>query len=257
MYTTDVYAEHVPTAELADMYEFSDGTAFTWDSWATDYDDPYTHREPRFHATILYNGANWENRTIETFVGGADAFQEFTQAGSTSGHTCTGYYLRKYLQEGNSSFPTTGSHQYDAVLRYAEVLLNKAEAYAELDFNANRVEALAALNEVRARVGLPAKTASTKEIFMEQLRKERAVELAGEGLRYWDLRRWKLAEAVINGKNAHGTKITRAVDGTLTYERVAVDGGSPRIFLNKYYYLSLPTSEMANNKLAENNELWF
>jgi len=257
VYTTDVYAEHVPTAELADLYEFSDGTPFSWDSWSADYEDPYSAREPRFHATILYNGAPWENRTIETFVGGADGFQAFTQTGSTAGHTCTGYYLRKYLQEGNSSFPTTGSYQYDAVLRYAEVLLNKAEAYAELDFNAHRVAALAALNEVRARVGLPPRDASTKESFMAYLRQERAVELAGEGLRYWDLRRWKLAESVIHGKNAHGIKITRASDGALSYERVEVDGGTPRIFLNKYYYFSLPTSELANNNLAENNDLWF
>ncbi|MNY31632.1 SusD family protein [compost metagenome] len=91
---------------------------------------------------------------------------------------------------------------------------------------------------------------------MEYLRKERAVELAGEGFRFWDLRRWKRAVTVIDGKNAHGTKITKAGNGTLTYETVAVDGGSSRIFPEKYYYLSLPTSETANNKLVKNNLPW-
>ncbi|WP_270087706.1 RagB/SusD family nutrient uptake outer membrane protein [Sphingobacterium sp. SYP-B4668] len=259
VHSTDVYAEHVPTAELADLYEFKDGTNFSWTTYGNTHADPYTDREPRFHATILYNGAKWENRTIETFVGGADGFQAFTQAGATAGHTCTGYYLRKYLQEGNADFVTQGSSQYDAVLRYAEVLLNKAEAYAELDFGGYRSQALDALNEVRNRVGLPSRTPAdtpTKEVFMEYLRKERAVELAGEGLRYWDLRRWKRAEAVINGKNAHGTKITKAANGSLSYETVAVDGGSPRIFLTKYYYFSLPTAETANNNLADNNPNW-
>lgn len=259
VYTTDVYAEHVPTAELADLYEFKDGSDFSWSTYSTGHANPYTDREPRFHATILYNGAKWENRTIETFVGGTDGFQAFTQAGSTAGHTCTGYYLRKYLQEGNINFESNGSYQYDAVLRYAEVLLNKAEAYAELDFNGLRTEALSALNEVRDRVGLPPRTQSntpTKEVFMDYLRKERAVELAGEGLRYWDLRRWKLAEAVINGKNAHGTRIVKANDGSLSYETVTVDGGSTRIFPQKYYYFSLPTSETANNNLAANNPNW-
>lgn len=258
VYTTDVYAEHVPTAELADLYEFKDGTTFSWNTYKNAHDNPYTDREPRFQATILYNGAKWENRDIQTYVGGTDAFSAFEQSSSTGGHTCTGYYLRKYLQEGNSDFVTKGSYQYDAVLRYAEVLLNKAEAYAELNYAANQIKALAALNEVRNRVGLPIKTiadAPNKESFMALLRKERSVELAGEGFRYWDLRRWKLAASTLNGQNSHGVKITKS-EATLTYEKVAVDGGSPRIFLEKYYYFSLPTSETANNNLATNNPYW-
>lgn len=259
VYTTDVYAEHVPTAELADLYEFSDGTEFNWNTYKEKHSDPYKDREPRFQATILYNGCTWEGRKIESFVGGSDGFVAFTQASSTGAHTCTGYYLRKYLQEGYSDFVTKGSYQYDAVLRYAEVLLNKAEAYAQLDYDQYKSEALGALNEVRNRVDLPSKTttdAPNKEEFMKLLRKERCVELAGEGFRYWDLRRWKLAESTINGKNAHGAKITKNTDQTYTYEKVECDGGTPRIFLNKYYYFSLPTQETANNKLCENNRYW-
>ena len=256
VHQTTVYAQHVPTAELADLYEMNDGTAFNWSLHA---DDPYTDREPRFHATILYNGSTWEGREIQSYEGGNDGFQEFTQSLSTGGHTCTGYYIRKYLQEGYTSFVTDLSYQYDAVLRYAEVLLNKAEAYAELDFLRYRTEALEALNEVRNRVGLPSKTAADapdKEAFMTLLRKERCVELAGEGFRYWDLRRWRLAESVINGQNAHGTKITKNSDDTFSYERVACDGGSPRIFLEKYYYFSLPNNELSNNQLCVNNPFW-
>lgn len=259
VYTTDVYAEHVPTGDLADLYEFSDGTAFNWSTYAADHADPYTDREPRFHATVMYNGCQWEGREIQTYVNGTDGFIAFEQSASTGGHTCTGYYLRKYLQEGNSDFVTKDSYQYDAVLRYAEVLLNKAEAYAQLNYSSYQSQALGALNEVRTRVGLPDRTAteaSTKEAFMTLLRKERCVELAGEGFRYWDLRRWKLAQSVINGKNAYGVKITKNTDNTLSYERVACDGGSTRIFLEKYYYFSLPTAETANNKLCENNPYW-
>ncbi|MDR0333238.1 MAG: RagB/SusD family nutrient uptake outer membrane protein [Dysgonamonadaceae bacterium] len=254
VHSTDTYAGHVPTSELADLYEFADGTKFDWNTHSA---DPYTNREPRFHATILYNGTRWEGRTIETFVGGTDGFTEFQQAGSTNGRTCTGYYLRKYLQEGYTDFITRGSYQYDAVLRYAEVLLNKAEAYAMLDFGRYRMEALAALNQVRARVNLPAVNATTQDEFMALLRRERAVELAGEGFRYWDLRRWRLAEIVINGRNAHGVRITKNADDTFSYERVAVDGGTTRIFPARYYLFSLPTAELSNNKLlGGNNPLW-
>lgn len=259
VYTTEVYAEHVPTAELADLYEFSDGTAFSWTTWQSKYSDPFSNREPRFKATILYNGASWEGRTIQTYTGGSDAFLAYTQSGATNGHTCTGYYLRKYLQEGNTEFLTKNSYQYDAVLRYAEVLLNKAEAYAEADYARYNTQALGVLNELRARVNLPAKTtadAPDKEAFMRLLRKERAVELAGEGFRYWDLRRWRMAENVINGQLAHGVRITRTGATAYTYETVDCDAGVPRIFLEKYYYFSLPESEVVNNKLCEDNPLW-
>jgi hypothetical protein len=259
VYNTTVYAEHVPTGELADMYEFKDGTDFSWGSYTQNHADPYTDREPRFKATLMYNGCPWENRTIQTYVGGSDGFVAFTQNGSTNGHTCTGYYLRKYLQENNTTFNTDYSWQYDAVLRYAEVLLNKAEAYAQLNYGSYKTQALEAMNEVRTRVGLPSKTttdAPDLDSFMKLLRKERCTELAGEGFRYWDLRRWKLAVNVINGQNAHGVKITKNDDGTYTYDKVACDGGTPRIFLEKYYYFSLPTSEISNNKLCENNPYW-
>lgn len=255
-----VYAEHVPTAELADLYEFKDGTSFDWNSYTHQgHVDPYTDREPRFHATIMYNGCQWEGRTIQSYVDGTDGFVAFSRVGTSDARTCTGYYLRKYLQEGYSDFKVKHSYQYDAVLRYAEVLLNKAEAYAQLNYDQYKTEALDALNEVRNRVGLPDKTitdAPDRETFMNLLRKERCVELAGEGLRYWDLRRWKLAESVINGQNAHGVKITKNSDGTFSYEKVDCDGGMTRIFLEKYYYLSLPTSETANNNLCENNPYW-
>jgi hypothetical protein len=254
---TDTYAEHVPTAELADLYEFADGTSFSWNTWADNHTDPYSNREPRFHATVLYNGARWEGRNIETFVDGTDGFIAFQQAGSTNGRTCTGYYLRKYLQEGYADFVTKGSYQHDAVLRYAEVLLNKAEAYARLNFSQHRIQAHEALNAVRARVNLPPVEAATQEAFMALLRRERIVELAGEGFRYWDLRRWRLAESVINGQNAHGVRITKNADDTFSYERVAVDGGTTRIFQERYYYFSLPTAEMSNNELlGSNNPFW-
>jgi hypothetical protein len=258
-HNTTVYAQQVPTAELADLYEFKDGTAFDWNSYAANHADPYTDREPRFQATVLYNGATWEGRQIQTYAGGTDNFVAYTQAASTNGHTCTGYYLKKYLQEGYADFIVSGSYQYDAVLRYAEVLLNKAEAYAQLGYVQNQAQALGALNEVRNRVGLPAKTAADApdlESFMTLLRKERSVELAGEGFRYWDLRRWKLAANVINGQNVHGVDVTKNGNGTFSYERVACDGGTARIFLDKYYYFSLPTNETATNNLCEDNPLW-
>lgn len=251
---TTVYGAFGPTSELVDSYEMADGKAF---SWSTNGNDPYTGREPRFYASILYNGADWEGRKIETFVGGEDGISEFrTQGTATS--SVTGYYLKKWITEDDKTWEKNSSSHFAIMVRYAEVLLNKAEAYAELG---DLTKALECLNTVRSRVGLPAKSASTKDEFMEQLRHERMVELAGEGFRYWDLRRWKMANgdhSYIDGTQAHGTRITKdATTGALTYTQVEVDGGLTRLFYDRFYLFSLPVNERSNNTtLGNNNPGW-
>lgn len=246
-----------PTNELVDSYEMSDGTNFSWSNTAHAA-KPYTGREPRFYASILYNGAPWRERTVETFVGGKDGYVQYA-SGTNPETTVTGYYIRKYLQESNNTFNTDGSDQYWIELRYAEVLLNLAEALAQENYGTNSAKALAALNKIRTRVDLPPKTiadAPDLSAFMKLLARERMVELAFEGHRFWDIRRWRIAGEVINGKQAHGTKITKKTDGTFTYEIVSCDGPDYRYFPEKYYLLPIPSSEWKNNVLCENNPLW-
>ena len=249
--TSALYSVFFPTSELADSYEMADGTPFSWETHGS---DPYTGREPRFYATILYNGASWMGRTIESYVGGADGFKEYENSKSAN-TTVTGYYLRKYLKDGDKSWITAYSAQTCILIRYAEVLLNKAEALADLSWDQNSVEALQALNDVRGRVGLPSRQTASKEEFMEFVRHERMVELAGEGFRYWDLRRWRLAEEVINGKNVHGVKITKT-DSGFNYEHVDADNGNKRIFYDRYYHFAIPESERSKNPLCDNNKGW-
>ena len=249
--TSALYSVFFPTSELADSYEMADGTPFSWETHGS---DPYTGRDPRFYATILYNGASWMGRTIESYVGGADGFKEYENSKSAN-TTVTGYYLRKYLKDGDKSWITAYSAQTCILIRYAEVLLNKAEALAELSWDQNSVEALQALNDVRGRVGLPSRQTASKEEFMEFVRHERMVELAGEGFRYWDLRRWRLAEEVINGKNVHGVKITKT-DSGFNYEHVDADNGNKRIFYDRYYHFAIPESERSKNPLCDNNQGW-
>ncbi len=247
-----VYSAFAPTSELVDSYEMADGTPFSWGTYGA---APYEGREPRFYATILYNGADWMGRKIQSYVGGADGYKAYENAGA-AGTTVTGYYLRKYLVDGDKNYVANSSSQYDITLRYAEVLLNKAEALAQEDWAKNSVEALAALNEVRNRVKLPARMTNNKDTFMEYLRHERMVELAGEGFRYWDLRRWKLAESVIHDSNVHGVKITLQNDQSPKYDQVDADGGNKRIFLHRYYKFAIPESERSKNELCTNNDEW-
>lgn len=265
VYNTALTGAFNPTSELVDSYEMADGTEFSWD---LNGDDPYTGREPRFYATILYNGCRWEGRTLETYEGGADGIAEFNVSGA-AGSTVTGYYMRKFITENETGWDLYGSDHFAIVIRYAEVLLNEAEAYA---MKSQLEDASAAMNQVRARVGLPARTASTQDEFMAQLRHERVVELAGEGQRFWDLRRWKLAycedseESVIDGKNFHGCLITKQGDGSFTYEQIVCDGTEiggtdymKHFFPERYYAFALPIDEISNNALvtvADQNYGW-
>lgn len=248
----------VPTSELVDSYDMADGTPFSWSGSMAN--DPYVGREPRFYASIIYNGATWKEKKIYTYVDAENGFAAYgDNMNPGEKQTVTGYFIRKYLQENNADFDDKGSDQFWIEMRYAEVLLNLAEALAEQDYSKNQDDALEALNEVRERVNLPKRTteeAPDKDSFMKLLRKERICELAFEGFRYWDLRRWRLAGEVIDGKQAHGTKITKKDDNTYTYEQVSCDDNINRFFPERYYLLPIPVDELQNNPLCENNAPW-
>lgn len=248
----------VPTSELADSYDMADGTPFSWSGSMAK--DPYVGREPRFYASIIYNGATWKEKKIYTYVDAENGFAAYRDnMNPGEKQTVTGYFIRKYLQENNVDFDDKGSDQFWIEMRYAEVLLNLAEALAEQDYSKNQDDALEALNEVRKRVNLPKRTAEEapdKDSFMKLLRKERICELAFEGFRYWDLRRWRLAGEAIDGKQAHGTKITKKDDDTYTYEQVSCDDNINRFFPERYYLLPIPVDELQNNPLCENNAPW-
>ena len=243
----------VPTSELADEFEMADGTPF---SWAAHGADPYAGRDPRFYDTILYNEAPWEGRKVETYVGGADGYKKFDKSEIST--TVTGYYLKKFIVENDHSWDTYGTGRFSVLLRYGEVILNKAEALAQQNWGANKTEALAALNELRGVRGMPAKTANTLEDFMALIEHERMVELAGEGFRFWDLRRWRRAVDVLDNMSVHGVKITKNGDGSFTYEQEDADAGEKRHFFEKYYAFSIPQAERSRNEALKgyNNPGW-
>ncbi len=137
-------------------------------------------------------------------------------------------------------------------MRFAEVLLIYAEARAELN---DISEALKALNRVRARVNLPPVTAVGKEDFMNRLRHERMVELAFEGHRFWDLRRWDLAKTTLGNTHLTGVKPVKQ-GASVTYQIIDCDNGRTRIYLDKYYRFPIPYTEIKANKLIEQFEEW-
>ncbi len=238
-----------PTQEMVESYEKADGTKMDWTPYhsQTASRPPYEDLEPRFKATIIYPGSEWKGNIMQNSVNGTyGTFMAYRAQPYTYGHTTTGYFLRKLMDEDLRDINGTPSTQAWVEIRYAEVLLNKAEAA----FRLNRMtEAREAMNEVRDRVDLPAKSSSGEEWFRDY-RNERQVELAYEGQLFWDMRRWKLAHIEYNDYRCHGFRITGD-----NYEYIDVDY-QDRKFLEKTYVLPIPDSELANNSLIEQYDMW-
>ncbi len=231
----------VPTAELVDKFEMKDGRKFSWQDPAMAA-NPYTDREPRFYATILYNGASWKGRTIDTKPDNAN--EGFVQYASTAEpkKTVTGYYVRKMLDPNNTNFVVNKSTQTWIEMRYAEILLIHAEAKTKAgDLAGGR----ASLNKLRNERGLPNATAQTAAEMMAAIEHERIVELAFEGHRYWDLRRWRKAHIVLNNVRFTGHKVTQNGPG-LKYEVVSADNTN-RQFTPALYYIPIPEAEVQRN----------
>lgn len=143
-----------PSANLVDAYENADGTPFDWNS-LTPGDDPYAGRDPRLQYSIVVNDSQWNGRTMQCYDGGADG-SGVTQA------TTTGYYLKKFLTDGLDLEKNQTSVHSWILFRYAEILLNYAEAMNEAygpdtDPFGDGKTARWAVNEVRGRVGMPAR----------------------------------------------------------------------------------------------------
>lgn len=238
-----------PTQELVESYELATGGFPDWSVWhdvGVTQTPPYALLEPRFQATVLYNGSQWKGREIQPWLGGADGFCEWNVEPEPDGRTTTGYYLRKMVDETHNVIQYTSGVQPFTVIRYAEVLLNRAEALYK---TGKEGEANDIVNKIRDRVGLPALSVDGEEL-MAAIRQERKVEFAFEGLWYWDLRRWGIAHEKyplgLSDYMVHGFKITKDEEGNFTYDYISVDD-QKRNFPQRLYRFPLPAAELNNN----------
>lgn len=248
-----------PTQEMVESYELKTGGYPDWSAWhtteGTTATPPYDQLEPRFQATVLYNGAEWKGRHIESYVDGTDGWCQWGEK-SPEGRSTTGYYLRKLVDENHDLATVSVSTQPLTVIRYAEVLLNYAEACY---FTGDAQNANAAVKAIRTRVGLPSSDQTGDELF-KTIRHERKIELAYEGQWYWDLRRWGLAsksyaEGGLSGYQQHGLKITLEPNGDFKYVYVSVDD-KDRSFPEKLYRLPMPQAELDNNGAVTQYPEW-
>lgn len=255
-----------PTQEMVDAFEMrTTGKPITDASSGYNEAAPYTNRDPRLGFTVLFNSAsvqpavaatNFKSRPVETFVGGKDGL------GLNVNATKTGYYMRKYLSESASWAGTTTNIRRPWIFfRYAEVLLNYAEALNEAQGAAQVTEILRVINLIRARAGvaMPALqtanpagngyVAPTQIELRKRIRNERRVELCFEEHRFFDVRRWKEGEATFN-KQVTGMRITPVTATTFTYTRFTVDN---RVFSARNYLYPISQNELNRSpKLGQN-----
>ncbi|RHR37292.1 RagB/SusD family nutrient uptake outer membrane protein [Parabacteroides sp. AF18-52] len=225
-----------PLQNLVDDYEMkATGLKPAETGSGFDPNDPYKGRDPRFYMTVLYNGAMYKGRAVETFTPGGKDSSEGNSGWNTS---LTGYYMFKFLDE-NQLVSETNTMPL-IFFRLSEFYLNYAEAQYHLGAED---ECRRAINEIRGRTGveMPPVTA-TGDKLLEKVYQERRIELALENHRYFDLRRWKLAEKYEN-INAMGCGITLN-NGTYTYSPIKV---LDRKFLPQHYWVPIPREEIVKS----------
>ena len=173
-----------PTQNLVDQYEMQ-ATGLLPSEAGSGYNarKPYEGRDPRFEASILYDGSNWKGITWYFRPRGHAAI-------ATSGDwTRTGYNMKKMIQEDTDHNP--GGDQHWVHIRLAEVYLNYAEALIESGTNLDL--ATSAINTVRSRSNMPNISIGSQSELRDKMRHEKRIELAFEEHRFWDIRRWGIA----------------------------------------------------------------
>jgi hypothetical protein len=278
-----------PTQELVDAYETSNGlpvlnpdnpyadekhTQPNYNTANALYNPskPYENRDPRFYASIYYNGSKrkawWSfsetTGSFENYPGGIGSrvrvIATYVGEPQTGIHpsvrkaTRTGYFERKFLHPNSGNDNPVGGANWK-LFRLGEVILNFAEAAAEAG---QLAEATAAVNEIRARAGMPDLPAGLSRVaLIKRVHSERRVELAMEENRYFDVRRWCAPTADLSKTDKWVTamEITRNPDGTFTYKRRLVREIERRNYTNKFLLLPVPLQE-ANRLQAITGNNW-
>ena len=242
----------LPTQNLVEAFPMKDGKKIGESKYPYTPETQYENRDPRLDMTVLHNGSNWLGRQLATYEGGGN------NPTSSALYTRTSYYMCKFM--GNYS---VGKTEYEnqnhpwVYLRYAEILLNYAEAQNEFEGpNENVYDCLIAL---RKRAGIEAgdnnlyglKKPMTQDEMREAIYNERRIEMAFEEQRFFDIRRWKIAGKCF-AEPVHGLSITNR-DGRLNFAQNDVLNVK---WNNRRYLYPIPYSEVVKNSNMVQNPNW-
>ena len=236
------------TQNLVDAFEMKT-TGLLPDQTGSGYDpqNPYANRDTRLDRAMLMNGSQFKGITVETFQSAdLNAFPDGNANSRTNGdRTKTGYGLRKFIDEKNMTSDAVyqGGDNDWIYMRYAEVLLNYAEAKNE--FSGPDGSVYDALDEVRRRGGLPPLNRNFSQGDLRiKIRNERRVELCFEEHRVYDVRRWKTGMTFFN-QPVYRMNVIKNANGTLTYSKVVLEN---RVYKESYNLFPIPQIEIERNR---------
>jgi hypothetical protein len=240
--------------DLVELFPMKDGRPVGESKYEYDALNPNVNRDPRFHNSVIYDGSKCLNagndgyivQTAKGYGATIDAIHEGTP---------TGYYIRKMTHRALAGNWFVGTSQNYLLIRYAEILLNYAEAVNEY-YGPDHTDELGvvgtmspyeALKQIREAAGIEAgedgmyglKAGMSQEEMREAIRLERRIELAFEGHRFFDVRRWMIASETDNAQ-MHGFEITKKASGARSGRVVNV---RKHIFRPAMYYWPLPYNE--------------
>jgi hypothetical protein len=260
------WASNGPSQNLVDDYDMANGEPpFIWGANgaqtinpASGYDPqkPYDNRDPRFYATIIYNGSTYHGHTFEMWVSSDKdnpswGIDNFLQAGD---NPLCNYVLRKFMPGDDVVLSwQVKSVQPWIFFRLGEIYLNYAEAQFELG---NEAVCREYINKIRDRAGMPDLPATiTGENLRARLYNERRIEMAFEEQRYFDVRRWKIAMDIENRPMRGMDVIKDASTGVISYDGSLVL--LEKHFNEKMYLLPIATAEIRkNNGTLQQSVTW-
>lgn len=285
---------YTPSYEMSVAFPMADGKPATGANASAKYpyslSSFYKNRDPRFYQTLAYNGAAWGSVmngsrlwTYYYFTASSGTANKSTESTASN----TGFYLRKGVDETKTSPSTLIGNDW-LEIRYAEVLLNLAESAAELNKLSLTDESYTGLIAIRKRAGLEAGADNlygltaglNHDDMISAIMKERQIELAFEGKRFFDLRRRKLLESTLNGTKRNALVVQLNRSGTLNTDYIlltreasaassldalyassftvslkALDAQNINFQAGNYFY-GLPTATLSNNINLKQNNTW-
>jgi hypothetical protein len=238
-----------PLQQLVNDYEMANGKSISEPGSGFDPQNPYANRDPRFYAFIYHHGSVINGRSLDYRADGEGADRP---SGGVYLNP-TGYNMRKFVNEarfsadGTTVLPGASDPVPWIHIRYAEILLNYAEAINEAEGPGN---AYMPVNLIRQRAGLPDLQVGLSQSQMrEKIRHERRIELVFEEHRFWDVRRWKILEQTQN-ITIGAIGITGPTPENVTYEEVPAEGWDlvqDRVFESKHYFWPITRAELFSN----------
>lgn len=273
----DAYCAITPTGSLIDSYPMADGRMIHEKGSSYDPKDPYKDRDPRFYQSIIYPtgkiySLNSATSTVELIPYDPEDSETIADHQYNAAYpSSTGYVWKKYIDPTSHAMNQITDCTNDHILmRYADVLLMKAEALAELYGGSSKEEIIDLIDMLRDRCRggkVHRENYNSKEELIALVRNERRIELANEGLRYFDLLRWKMAEKspLIDGVGLKGDLYGAymRLDGVGKTDRTVEVDGVPRRYVEtryfdpaKHYLQPIPQKEIDLNPNLVQNANW-